>query len=551
MRWSLTRGPTVAIALLVAALLIDAALTLHNIREVATSVQWVSHTHEVLGQLEQVISTLKDAETGQRGYLLTGERPYLEPYEQAVPRLRGQLDQLGQLTLDNAPQTAHVLKLEQLTTERLAVLRQGIDRFQAEPDKSRALMLSRQYLLQGEGKRLMDLIRDEIYGMQQLERALLARRDAASRANARTALTSTMVGLGLGLVLVAMVITLVARNLAARQRASDVLHAERERFRTTLISIGDAVVVTDAQGRITLLNPVAQALTGWSGEALGQPLETVFRIVNEATRETVENPVSKVIRLGTIVGLANHTVLIAQDGTERPIDDSGAPIRDSRDRIVGVVLVFRDITERRRAERTLEDADRRKDEFLAMLAHELRNPLAPIRNAVHVLPLLGAAATTGCAWVAGVIERQVAHDPAGGRPARRVAHHARQDRAAARDGLDLRAVVDQAVEAARPLVDERGHALERGRARRTRAGSTPTRRGWRRWSATCSTTRQVHRRRRADRGSAAGSSADERRASASRDTGIGIAPELLPQVFDLFTQGDRSLERARAASASA
>ncbi len=88
MPWSLTRGQTVAIALLVAALLTDAVLTLHNIREVATSVQWVSHTHEVLGQLEQVVSTLKDAETGQRGYLLTGERVYLEPYEQAVPRVR-------------------------------------------------------------------------------------------------------------------------------------------------------------------------------------------------------------------------------------------------------------------------------------------------------------------------------------------------------------------------------------------------------------------------------------------------------------------------------
>jgi CHASE3 domain sensor protein len=84
MPWSLTRGQTVAIVLLVAALLTDAVLTRHNIREVATSVQWVSHTHEVLGQLEQVVSTLKDAETGQRGYLLTGKRPYLDPYEQAV-----------------------------------------------------------------------------------------------------------------------------------------------------------------------------------------------------------------------------------------------------------------------------------------------------------------------------------------------------------------------------------------------------------------------------------------------------------------------------------
>ena len=211
--------------------------------------------------------------------------------------------------------------------------------------------------------------------MQVAERELLRRRDVSSRANARTAVATTLVALALGVVLVVMVTWLFARNLASRQRAADVLHAERERFRTTLTSIGDAVLVTDAQGRVTLMNPVAQALTGWADEALGRPLDEVFRIVNETTRETVENPVAKVIRLGTVVGLANHTVLIAKDGRELAIDDSGAPIRDGRGRIAGVVLVFRDIAERRAVERVRQDADRRKDEFLAMLAHELRRPL--------------------------------------------------------------------------------------------------------------------------------------------------------------------------------
>src|SRR5499433_2610627 len=170
-----------------------------------------------------------------------------------------------------------------------------------------------------------------------------------------------------------------------RQRAADVVHAERERLRTTLTSIGDAVVVTVAHGQVTLMNPVAQRLTGWGDDAVDHPLEEVFRIVNESTRAAVESPVARVIREGTVVGLANHTVLIARDGSELPIDDSGAPIRDGRGRIVGVVLVFRDVTERRRSERTMQEADRRKDEFLAMLAHELRNPLAPISNANELL----------------------------------------------------------------------------------------------------------------------------------------------------------------------
>jgi PAS domain S-box-containing protein len=540
MPWSLTRGQTAAVALLVVALLIDAVLALHNIREVATSVQWVSHTHEVLGQVEQVLSTLKDAENGQRGYLLAGERPYLEPYEQAVARLPAQITRLRQLTIDNPPQTAHVLKLEQLAAERLAELRQGLERFQAETDKSRATQLSRQYLLRGEGKRLMDLVRDEVYGMQQLERALLTRREAASRANTRTALASTVVGLGLGLVLTTMVITLVARNLAARQRAADVLHAERERFRTTLTSIGDAVVVTDAQGRITLLNPVAQALTGWSAEALGQPLEAVFHIVNETTRKGVENPVSQVIRLGAIVGLANHTVLIAKDGTELAIDDSGAPIRDARGRIVGVVLVFRDITQRRGSERALEDADRRKDEFLAMLAHELRNPLAPIRNAAHTLALLGTG-DDRVRWVSGVIERQV------GLMTRLVDDLLDVSRITSgkitlqRATVSMREVLAQAVETARPLAESRGQALEVDVPEDAAwVDGDPARLAQAVGNLLDNAIKYTDDGGRI--GLRARVEADEV-VIVVEDSGVGVDPELLPHVFDLFIQADRSLER--------
>ena len=119
----------------------------------------------------------------------------------------------------------------------------------------------------------------------------------------------------------------------------------------------------------------------------------VFHIVNEDTRAVVESPVNVVLRKGTVVGLANHTLLIAKDGTELPIDDSGAPIRDDEGHIIGVVLVFRDIFQRRQAERLqeelnrqLREADRNKDQFLATLSHELRNPLAPLSNALEVWP---------------------------------------------------------------------------------------------------------------------------------------------------------------------
>jgi PAS domain S-box-containing protein len=138
----------------------------------------------------------------------------------------------------------------------------------------------------------------------------------------------------------------------------------------TLYSIGDAVIATDAGSRVTFMNPVAETLTGWSREAAaGQPLDTVFQIVNQETRETVESPVAKALREGVVVGLANHTLLIARDGSERPIDDSAAPIRDVAGEVAGVVLVFRDITERYEHEQALAQSLDYAEKILATLHH--------------------------------------------------------------------------------------------------------------------------------------------------------------------------------------
>jgi PAS domain S-box-containing protein len=132
------------------------------------------------------------------------------------------------------------------------------------------------------------------------------------------------------------------------------LYEQPEWLRATLSSIGDAVIATDTSGNITFLNPVAQALTGWTLDAaIGVPLTTVFQIVNEETRHTVENPVTRALREG-VVGVANHTLLIAKDGRERPIDDSAAPIRNGNAEVAGVVMVFHDVTDRRQQERALK-----------------------------------------------------------------------------------------------------------------------------------------------------------------------------------------------------
>lgn len=135
------------------------------------------------------------------------------------------------------------------------------------------------------------------------------------------------------------------------------LGAERELLRTTLASIGDAVITTDIAGKVTDMNTVAEQLTAWPlAEAAGKPLEEVFPIVNEVTRQPVENPAFRALAEGIIVGLANHTILLAKDGIERPIDDSAAPIRQANGTIVGCVLVFRDVTERRATEAARERA---------------------------------------------------------------------------------------------------------------------------------------------------------------------------------------------------
>jgi PAS domain S-box-containing protein len=452
---------------------------------------------------------------------------------------------------------------------------------------------------------------------------------------------------------------------------SESYHEQRDWLLVTLSSIGDAVITTGGDGRVTFLNPVAESLTGWTQqEAVGQPIDGVFRIINEESRKPVESPAAQALREGRIVKLASPCLLIAKDGKERPFDDSAAPIRNDKGEVAGVVLIFRDISERRKTERALDqaliyaddiiatlrepfvvlnadlrvktanrsfydsfhvskeetenrlvydlgngqwdipalrklldevlsrnhsvhdfevehtfptlgrktmllnarpfppdckhpelillavedvsalreradelaEANRHKDEFLATLAHELRNPLAPIRNAVQYLGMEGLK-EPDVRTAKDVIARQVTVMVRLVDDLLDVSRISRNKLDLHKQRVELAAVLESAVESSRPLIKQCGHELTVGLPPESlnldadpvrlaqvflnllNNAAKYTKPGGHIWLTA------------AREGSDAVVSV--------RDNGIGIPGDMLSRIFDMFTQVDRSLEQSQ------
>jgi PAS domain S-box-containing protein len=356
----LTPGLLVGFAAIVLVLLGAFVAERTNLRNVYGAAESVAHTQAVRAALQELLAAAVDAETGQRGFILMGDESYLEPYRGSLQTLASDIARARTLTADNPAQQSDLDQLRAAADRRFSLIDESI-RLRRESGFAAAQAI----IATGDGKRMMDAMRVIVARMEAREEALLAARNQEAERSYREAQVIAFVTTGLALFVVGLLFFGTRRFGAERRLAEQTA----ERLNVTLRSIGDGVITTDNQGRIHRMNPVAETLTGWSeAEAAGRRLEEALVMVNEGSRLPVDNPVTRVLREGTVVGLANHTILIGRDGRELPIDDSAAPIRDADGEMVGVVMVFRDISDRYAAER--ERAELAEKERLARVQSE-------------------------------------------------------------------------------------------------------------------------------------------------------------------------------------
>lgn len=327
------------------------------------SAQWINHTQQVRAGLGQLYGSISNVESAQRSYLLTGKEAHKAEYRRFAAELNTNKNNLARLIADNPAQMKNLAELNLLLAQRIDLLSKHVQIFEQQ-----GLAAARAEIARASGIQIMQAIHSLADRMDRTEAELLSIREAAFKHDRELVFVALLATLVVMVGILATMFLGIRREIIARLRTEDELRASEENLSVTFNSIGDAVLVTDADGRVTRMNPVAEQLTGWTQEAVGFPVADVFRIINLKTREPAPMPVATVLTQGVMHGLANDTVLIARDGSERSIADSCAPIRNRAGGITGAVLVFRDVTEEYAAQTALRDSATRIQTILNTVA---------------------------------------------------------------------------------------------------------------------------------------------------------------------------------------
>ena len=373
----------------VLALLVGAAALLWQISQANQTVATIELCDRRIALTLNIEQLVVDQEAGLRGYEITHDPRLLQQYYEAQKALPAALDRRAKMVGSTQRRDEVNGLRDSYETWQQTFASPLISTIQAGGETN-------DVTLNYDGKRRMDDIRARVVALNTFTQEVRDKAVQQWHKQVRTTIISLVVAaIAIGLIIGFYVRSLIQQVSTAFRQSHNVLRirAEQtfrseERLRTTLRSIGDGVITCDIDGRVQSLNDTAQELTGWSErEARDQPVDTVFPIIDESTREPLENPVIRVTRSNQLARLQNHTILTRRDGTEIYIEDSGSPIRDKHGALIGVVLVFRDVTVAKKSHEALIANEKLAvaGRLAATIAHEIHNPLDSVSNLLFLM----------------------------------------------------------------------------------------------------------------------------------------------------------------------
>ena len=382
-----TSFETVVLATGAAAVAVVVLLTLVTLKvanDATEASQWVNHTHEVITSLANVRAETLQIELSTQSYRISGDKARLVERDQGMAAREALLTQIRELTADSPSQARRWTELRQVMDERMRIARQ-VEQVRISQGVEAANAFVAAAPIQKTRMRAYQIIQE----MDQEERFWLERRNADNLDARHRMVVFGLINALTLLVLLIAAFYLVRRQLRHTRLSQQALAHSEESLATTLHSIGDGVLATDTEGRVTRMNPVAERLTGWLfADAKGRPVDEIFQVVHEETRQSAEVPVARVLATGAIHEIANHTTLIARDGSECPIADSAAPIRTSAGEIAGVVIVFRDESDARRLKRDIREQNLLLEQRVLDRTAQLHDSEEHLRSVINSVPAL-------------------------------------------------------------------------------------------------------------------------------------------------------------------